>query len=238
MSWVTGWMWTPSQPRMTWPWALRSSMTAIGRDGGDGEADADVAAARRDDRGVHADDLALQVDRGAARVAAVDRRIDLQVVLVGVLAGSASARGDDAEGRGLAHAEGVADGDHPVADPGAVGIREAHGGQRPVALHLEQREVGPGIAAYDRGVEPGAVVEDDGHGLGTGDHVIAGHDVAVGVDDEARAHAAARHPGAGPEVRPAAEALEEVLAEEALEVLGQLVAAPLPGGRARAGPCA
>ena len=28
MSSVTGWMWTPSQPRMTRPWALRSSMTA------------------------------------------------------------------------------------------------------------------------------------------------------------------------------------------------------------------
>ena len=26
---VTGWMWTPSQPRMTRPWAMRSSMTAV-----------------------------------------------------------------------------------------------------------------------------------------------------------------------------------------------------------------
>ena len=139
------------------------------------------------------------------------------------------ARGDDAEGRGLAHAEGVADGDHPVADAGAVVRCEIHCGQRLAALDLEQGEIGPLVAADDFGVEPGAVIEDHGHGLGARDHVIAGHDVAVGVHDEAGANTTPRPHGAGPEVRREAEAFGEVLAEEALEVLGDVA------GRATAG---
>ena len=202
-----------------------------GRGGGDCEADPHIAAGGRDDGRVHADDLALQVDRGAARIAAVDRRVDLQMVLVGVGAGPASARGDDAEGRGLAHAEGIADGDHPIADAGAVGVREAHGGKRLVALHLEQGEVGPRVAPDHRGIEPRPVVENDGHGPGPRNHVIAGHDVAVRVDDEARADAPARGHGAGSEVGRAAEALGELLAEEALEVLRDVGAAPPIGGK-------
>ena len=84
--------------------------------------------------------------------------------------------------------------------------------------------------ADDLGIEPGAVVEDHGHGLGARDHVIAGHDVAVGVDDEAGADAPARRHGARLEVGREAEALGEVLAEEALEVLRHARALPLMRG--------
>ena len=202
-----------------------------GRGGGHRVADPHVAAGGRDDGGVHPNDLAHQVDGRAARVAPVDRRVDLQVVLVGIGAGPAPARGDNAEGRGLAHAEGIADGDHPIADAGVVAGRELHGRQRRGALDLEEREIGPRVAAHDLGIEPGAVVEDHGHGLGAHDHVIAGDDVAVRVDDEAGADAAARHHGAGPGIGREAETLGEVLAEEALEVLGDGRAAPLLGGR-------
>ena len=152
------------------------------------------------------------------------------MVLVGVGAGSASARGDDAEGRGLADTEGIADGDHPIADAGAVRGSEAHGRQGLVGLDAEERKIGPRILADDLCTEPRAVVENHGHGLGACDHVIAGHDVAVGVDDEAGADAPARHHGAGLEVRRGAEALGEVVAEEALEVLRHTLAAPLLGG--------
>ena len=122
------------------------------------------------------------------------------MVLVGVGAGSAPARGDDAEGRGLADAEGIADGDHPIADAGVVPGSEAHGRQGLVGLHPEECKIGPRIVADNFSIEPGAVVKYHGHGLGARDHVIAGHDVAVGVDDEAGADAPARYHGAGLDV--------------------------------------
>ena len=53
-----------------------------GHVGGDGEADALVAAGAREDRGVDADQLAVHVDQRAARVAGVDRRVGLDEVLV------------------------------------------------------------------------------------------------------------------------------------------------------------
>jgi hypothetical protein len=53
------------------------------RVGGHREADADRAAGRRDDRRVHADDLAVHVEQRAARVALVDGRVGLQIVVVG-----------------------------------------------------------------------------------------------------------------------------------------------------------
>src|SRR5690606_16713838 len=44
---------------------------------GDRKPDADVAAVWREDGGVHADDLALDIEDRAAGITAIDRRIDL-----------------------------------------------------------------------------------------------------------------------------------------------------------------
>src|SRR6185437_4219817 len=51
--------------------------------GGNREADADGAAARRVDRRVDADHLPGEVDERAAGIAAVDRRVGLQEIVVG-----------------------------------------------------------------------------------------------------------------------------------------------------------
>src|SRR5262249_56580174 len=88
----------------------------LGRVDRDGEADADVAAALAEDRGVDADDVAVLVEQGAARVAGIDRRVGLDEVVVGPLADGATLRADDARGDGVVEAEGIADRDHPVAD--------------------------------------------------------------------------------------------------------------------------
>ena len=56
---------------------------ALGDVAGDGEADADAAAGRRVDRGVDADDLAVGIEGRAAGIAVVDRRVDLQEVVIG-----------------------------------------------------------------------------------------------------------------------------------------------------------
>jgi hypothetical protein len=50
--------------------------------GGDRKANADTSARRRENRGIDADHLALGIERGTARIAPVDRRIDLQEVIV------------------------------------------------------------------------------------------------------------------------------------------------------------
>ena len=88
-----------------------------GHGGGDGEADADRAAGGRVDRRIHADHLALQVEERAAGIAAIDRRVGLDEIVVGAFVDVAVHRADDA-GRGAARqAERVADRQHPVADP-------------------------------------------------------------------------------------------------------------------------
>ena len=123
---------------------------ALGDVARDGEADADAAARRREDRGVDADHLALGVEGRAAGIAVVHRRVDLQEVVVGAGADVAAARRDDARRHRAAEAERIADRDHPVAD--ARRLR----GERDIGivrafLDLEQREVGLRIRADDAG---------------------------------------------------------------------------------------
>src|SRR5262249_47756025 len=47
------------------------------------KADADRAAGGGDDRGIHADHLAVEVEQGAARIAAIDGGVGLNVIVVG-----------------------------------------------------------------------------------------------------------------------------------------------------------
>ena len=79
---VTCWMRTPSQPRRDWPKSLQLRDDRLDHVGRDREADADRAAGRRVDRGVHADHLAVHVEQRAAGIAAVDRGIGLDEVVV------------------------------------------------------------------------------------------------------------------------------------------------------------
>src|SRR5690606_6301119 len=76
--------------------ALLELRNDIGRGAGRyRERDADVAARRREDRGVHTDNLARQVERRATGVALVHGRVDLDEV-VGTGADVAALRRDDA----------------------------------------------------------------------------------------------------------------------------------------------
>ena len=80
--------------------------------GGDGEADADVAAGGREDLAVDADHIAIHVEHRAAAVALIDRGVGLDEALAAT--GIAVERRDDAGGHRAADAEGIADGNHPV----------------------------------------------------------------------------------------------------------------------------
>ena len=68
-------------------------------------------------------DLAVEVEQRAARIAAVDGGVGLDVIVVGPGIDVAVARRDDAGSDRAAEAERVADGDHPFAEPQLVASR-------------------------------------------------------------------------------------------------------------------
>ena len=90
----------------------------------------------------------------------------------------------------LADAEGVADGEHEIADLQALRIAELERVQRRRAFRLQHREVGARIAEHDRRLELALVGERDlhlGHAL---DDVVVGDDEPARVDDDAGAERA------------------------------------------------
>src|SRR5579863_447991 len=105
------------------------------------ETDADRAAGGRIDRRVDADHLAVDVERRSAGIAFVDGSVDLDVVVIGAGADVAAAGRDDTCGDGAPEAERIADGDHPIADPGRM-IAELHVGEVVLAVDLDQSQVG------------------------------------------------------------------------------------------------
>src|SRR5258705_12327947 len=77
--------------------------------GRDRKCDSDTAAGRRIDRGVHADDLALHIEGRTARIALVDRRIDLNEVVIRTASAVATARRNNAGRYGATKATRIAD---------------------------------------------------------------------------------------------------------------------------------
>ena len=151
------------------------------------KADADRAAGRRNDRGIDADDFAVEVEQRAAGIAAIDGGVGLNVIVVRPRIDVAVARRNDAGGHRAAEAERIADGDDPFAQPQLVGIAELHRLERLVGMHAQQREIALGVLADQFGLQLGAVVEDDVDLVGVGDDVIVGDDEAGRIDDEAGA---------------------------------------------------
>ncbi len=153
-----------------------------------GKTDADVAAARGDDGGIDADQLAAQVDQRAAGVAHVDGCVGLDEILVALDAQpAASERADNPGGDRLSEPERVADGHHEVAHAKRIGVSQLHRGQA-VSLHLDYRHVRGRIGAHHLRVEPASIAQGDGNFLGLVDDVIVGDDVTVlGIDNDAGA---------------------------------------------------
>ncbi len=173
---------------MTWPVALELRHHRLHRIGRNVEADADRTAGRRVDRGVDADDVAFDVERRSAGIAFVDRRVDLQIVVIRSRADITAARGNDARGDGAAETERIADRDHPVADLRRA-LGELHEREVALAVDLDQRQIGFLIGADHLRRIDRAVVGRDLHRLGVIDHVVVGHRIAVGGDEEAGAFA-------------------------------------------------
>ena len=99
--------------------------------GGDGEAEAFVAAGLRKDERIDADEAAFGIDEGAAAVAGVDGGVGLDVAEGIRVADVAGDGADDAEGDGVAKAKGIADGEDEVALAEAGGGGEGKDGEGP-----------------------------------------------------------------------------------------------------------
>ena len=132
--------------------------------------------------------MPLSIERRAAGIALVDRRVDLDIIVIRACADIAAARGNDARGHRAAETERIADRDHPVTDARRR-VRELHVGKILLALDLDQREVGLLVGADHLGGIDGAVVGGDLDGLGVVDHVVVGHGITVRRNEEARTFA-------------------------------------------------
>src|SRR5690606_12430809 len=156
-----------------------------GQPRGNREPDPDTASRRREDRGVDADHLPVDADERPARVAAIDRGIRLDEVVVGAGVYVALPRRDDPGGNGPAEPERIADRDHPVADARLGRVAELQERQRLLRLHLEQGDVGFRVTSDERRGQRRLVMEADEDLVGVLDDMVVGDDVAVRVDHEA-----------------------------------------------------
>src|SRR5262249_5673574 len=105
MSVVARWICTPRQPRLNLPAEPAAADHALVLELGDDrlhrlgrniKGDADRSARRREDRGVDPDDVAVHVEGRAAGIAFVDRRVNLDEVVVRAGANVTAASRDDA----------------------------------------------------------------------------------------------------------------------------------------------
>src|SRR5262249_33271072 len=131
-----------------------------------------------------ADDAAVHVEGRSARITFVDRRIDLDVVVVRASADIAAARRHDAGGDGAAKTERISDGDNPVAAT-RVAVGELHEGKALVGFNLDEREVGLRIGPDDLRLVDRAFIGRDLDGLRALDDVIVRHGIAIRRNEEA-----------------------------------------------------
>ena len=140
---------------------LQLSADPLGQVDGDGEADALVAAGVGRNGRVDADDLAVEIHQRAAAVAGIDGRVGLDEILAVGDADAASLGADDAGRDGAFQSEGLAEGQHPIADFDLVAVAQPGGGQRAGAVDADDGQVGLGIGLDVDGLEFPPVVQAD-----------------------------------------------------------------------------
>src|ERR1022692_3006125 len=153
------------------------------------ETDALVSSATGVNGSVDADHLARHVDQRTARIARIDGRVGLDERLkLPVGNDIASFGGNDTGGDRLIETEWTSHRKHPVADRHAVRVAQLGCGQRLLGVNLDDREIGflvnpnhDGVVGHGGGIVHQLYVD----AIGFLDHVIVGHDVALGVDDDA-----------------------------------------------------
>ena len=134
------------------------------------------------------------VEKRAAGVAGVDRRVRLDQTVEDLILGSdRSADGaHDTGGHGVGEAERVADCDHGLSDHEVVGTSHFDRGQGAVGLQLQHGQIGVGVGADQLGVELAFVRQCDGDFGGAQHDVLVGEDIAVFSNEDAGAQAGLR----------------------------------------------
>src|SRR6202007_2978814 len=116
-----------------------------------------------ENRGVDANQLAAQVHQCAAGIARVDGGVRLDEILVAVgVDARAGQAADDAGGDRVLQAEGVADGEHKVADLNLGRVAESDLHQAAVAFDFQHGNVRRLVASDDLGLQIAAVLEGNG----------------------------------------------------------------------------
>ena len=91
----------------------------------------------------------------------------------------------------VAEAKGVADGHHPFAYLGGVGIAEIQNGQVTLGIHFEQRDIGFGVGTDHGGLKRmgaiGVALQVHEHLVRAFNHMIVRDDIAVAGNNKARA---------------------------------------------------
>ena len=154
-----------------------------------GHREANPLAAARDHR-VDPQHVSLQVAQGTARVAGVDARVGLEVVLDGVHPEAAAALGREDTGRHrVAEAEGRPDRDDPLADARRVGIAEARR-REARRVDLDDGEVGRRVSTDEGRRQVPPVPETHVDRERVLDDMVVRENRSVGREDDPGAHRA------------------------------------------------
>ena len=130
----------------------------------------------------------MQIEGGAAGIAAVDRRVDLQVIGIGAgpaaIARPANCR-HDARCRGSAETERVAQRDDPVAPAQVRRRAELNVFERLRVLDLDDGEIGLRIAADQFSIKLSPILQDNLNLRRPFDDVVVRDDMTLSRDEEA-----------------------------------------------------
>src|SRR3984893_13173236 len=157
---------TPSQPQVTWPCSLSWTMTCSAIFEGTANPIPDRAARRRVNCGINADHLPVKIEGRSAGVAAVDRSVDLQEIVVKALVDVTPECGDDPGGHRAAEPERIAHRDYPIPDLGVIAVFPCHVGKLLVGIDLEKGDVGLLVAADHFGSVAAVILKEDRHLVG------------------------------------------------------------------------
>ena len=152
---------------------------------------------------VDPNNLAIESDQGAARVAAIDGQVNLDRVIVGLAVAVNRAdnshryrrfeirRGIPNENILRAGKEGVAQGEHALAGPDRLAVAELEKGKLPLALELQQGNISTRIPADHGCLEIPPACHIGHHRTRAGNDVIVRENITIGADTEAGAAAIA-----------------------------------------------
>ena len=159
--------------------------------GRNGKAVTRIRACRREEGGIDTHQFAGGIHQCTATVSLVDGSIGLDVGLDALLAillshAQATRLGTDNTCRHRrGEVEGITHGQYPFAHLQSIRVTHRNGGEI-VTLDFQQGQVGLLVGADDASFQLAVVVERHTDLVSTSNHVIVGHDVAIGLDDDTR----------------------------------------------------